>query len=316
MNKILALCALSLIGANGLFAQAPEKMSFQAVLRDGADDLIVNSAVGMRTSILQGSSNGSAVYVETHAPTTNANGLATVEIGAGTVVSGDFATIDWANGPYYLKTETDPDGGTTYSITGTSQLLSVPYALYAGNSEPGPPGPPGMPGVGGCDPNDRDSLIVLYNNAQAHGFYQDVDGVGHWLVQNLGNTNHSAIASKRGVAVYNNSTAYAFYLDNAGIGAWSTQALGNTGHTAVASKRIIVLYNNSTAYAFHVDGAGLGTWTTQGIGNTGHSHAAHGDKVVVWNNSNAWSFSVDASGNGAWVAETLGGTIHEVITTR
>jgi hypothetical protein len=316
LRKILALLVLSPWASINLLAQVPQQMSFQAVLRDGADDLIVNTAVGMRLSILQGSSSGTAVYVETHAPTTNANGLATVQIGSGSTVSGVFADIDWSNGPYFLKSETDPDGGTNYSITGTSQLLSVPYALYAENSEPGPPGPPGMPGVGGCDPNDRDSLIVLYNNTLAHGYYQDPEGLGHWVVQALNGANNLAIGCKRSVVVYNFTNAYAFYLDNAGIGNWALHTLGGTAHLVASTKRIIVLHNNTMAHAFHVNGAGQGIWTSQAIGGTVHNSVAHGDKVVVWNNTNAWSFSVDDSGNGAWVNEPLGGTIHNVITTR
>ena len=70
-------------------------------------------------------------YAERHFPTTNANGLVSLEIGTGTVINGNFATIDWANGPYFVKTETDLNGGSNYTITGTSQLMSVPYALYA-----------------------------------------------------------------------------------------------------------------------------------------------------------------------------------------
>jgi hypothetical protein len=89
----------------------------------------------MQISILQGSAGGTAVYVETQTPTTNANGLVSIEIGAGTVVSGDFTTIDWANGFYFIKTETDLLGGANYTITGTSQLLSVPYALHAKTAE-------------------------------------------------------------------------------------------------------------------------------------------------------------------------------------
>ncbi|KAB1065678.1 DUF1566 domain-containing protein [Salibacter halophilus] len=112
-------------------AQSPEKMSYQAVIRDGSDDLVTSTVVGMQISILQGSPNGTAVYEETQTPTTNTNGLVSLEIGTGTVVSGDFSTIDWANGPFFIKTETDPNGGTNYSITGTSQLLSVPYALHS-----------------------------------------------------------------------------------------------------------------------------------------------------------------------------------------
>jgi len=112
-------------------AQAPEKMSYQAVIRNSSNSLITSTTVGMQISILQGSSTGTAVYIETQTPTSNTNGLVTIEIGAGTVVSGSFATIDWTNGQYFIKTQTDPTGGTSYTITGTSQLLSVPYALHA-----------------------------------------------------------------------------------------------------------------------------------------------------------------------------------------
>jgi hypothetical protein len=112
-------------------AQVPEKVSYQAVIRNTSNALVTNSAVGMRISILQTTPNGTAVYVETQTPTTNANGLVSVEIGGGTVVSGNFANINWANGPYFIKTETDPNGGTNYNIIGISQLLSVPYALFA-----------------------------------------------------------------------------------------------------------------------------------------------------------------------------------------
>ena len=129
--------------------QVPEKMSYQAVVRNTTNNLVTNQPVGMQISILQGSSTGTAVYVETQTPTSNANGLVSLEIGGGTVVSGNMATINWANGPYFIKTETDPTGGSSYTITGTSQLLSAPYALYAktsGSSTPGPQGPAGPQG--------------------------------------------------------------------------------------------------------------------------------------------------------------------------
>ena len=115
-------------------AQAPEKISYQAVIRDANDNLITDTEIGMQISILQGTTDGAAVYVETQTPTTNANGLVSIEIGTGTTTD-DFSTIDWANGPYFIKTETDPTGGTTYTIIGVSQLLSVPYALHAKTAE-------------------------------------------------------------------------------------------------------------------------------------------------------------------------------------
>jgi hypothetical protein len=128
MKKLYTILAVVLLTASTL-AQAPEKMSYQAVVRDSSDNLVSNQIVGMQISILKA---GIPVYVETQTPTTNVNGLVTLEIGgsSATVVYGTFAGINWATGPYFIKTETDPAGGTTYTITGTSQLLSVPYALY------------------------------------------------------------------------------------------------------------------------------------------------------------------------------------------
>ncbi|MCE5347919.1 MAG: DUF1566 domain-containing protein [Bacteroidales bacterium] len=134
MKKIYALFCFVLITMT-LVAQAPQtpqKMSYQAVIRNSSNALVNSTSVGMRISILQGSESGTAVYVETQTPTTNANGLVTIEIGGGTPVSGTFTGIDWSAGPYFIKTETATAPPlTTYTITGTSQLLSVPFALYA-----------------------------------------------------------------------------------------------------------------------------------------------------------------------------------------
>ncbi len=130
MKKIHSLIVVVFIAIN-VFGQAPQKMTYQAVIRNASNTLIVSSPVGMRVSILQGLPTGTAVYVETQTSSTNANGLVSLEIGTGTIVTGTFSAINWANGPYFIKTETDPAGGVAYSITGTSQLLSVPYALHA-----------------------------------------------------------------------------------------------------------------------------------------------------------------------------------------
>jgi uncharacterized protein (TIGR02145 family) len=130
MKKIYSVIAGLLLTVS-IWSQAPKKMSYQAVVRNGSNALVSSTVVGMQISILQGSVSGTAVYVETQTPTTNANGLASLEIGAGVAVTGTMAGIDWANGPYFIKTETDPAGGTAYSISGTTELVSVPYALHS-----------------------------------------------------------------------------------------------------------------------------------------------------------------------------------------
>lgn len=116
------------------YSQSPEKFSFQSVVRDAQNNIVSNTNVGLRMSILQGSATGSIVYMETHNTMTNQNGLFTIEVGNGVVQNGNFSNINWGSGTYYSKTEIDPLGGTNYTITGISQMLSVPYALYAKNS--------------------------------------------------------------------------------------------------------------------------------------------------------------------------------------
>lgn len=146
--KIVFLYAI-FFSLSSTFAQAPQKMSYQAVVRNASNALVANTNVGVKVSVLQNSATGTVVYSEAHSSTTNVNGLATFEIGNGTILSGNFATINWENGPYFIKTETDPTGGTNYTISGTSQLLSVPFALYAASGNAGPQGLQGIPGVAG-----------------------------------------------------------------------------------------------------------------------------------------------------------------------
>ena len=153
MKRIIIVFTAVLLTAT-LWSQAPQKISYQAVVRGTNNVLVTNQQVGMKISLLQGSATGNTVYEETHTPTANANGLVSIDIGGGSVVSGVFANIDWANGPYFVKTETDPAGGTSYSLTTTSQLLSVPFALYAANSQPGPKGDKGDIGEQGLEGKD------------------------------------------------------------------------------------------------------------------------------------------------------------------
>lgn len=101
------------------------------MIRNSSNELVTNHEIGIRISILKSVDSDSSVYSETHTANTNFNGLVTIAVGSGNILNGLFENINWANGPYFIKTEIDITGGTFYTITGTSQLLSVPYALYA-----------------------------------------------------------------------------------------------------------------------------------------------------------------------------------------
>jgi uncharacterized protein (TIGR02145 family) len=139
MKKIIFLFVALFVTSIGMsWAQAPSRMSYQAVIRNSSDELVKNQEIGMRISILQGDAEGTVVYTEIpiENTTTNANGLIAIEFGGRT----GWNTIDWSTGWYYIKVETDITGGTNYTITSTTRLLSVPYALYAESSGTTAPG--------------------------------------------------------------------------------------------------------------------------------------------------------------------------------
>ena len=154
MKKILLISLFS-----GLFivqtyhAQAPESFNYQCVLRDNSGTPLSNNQVGIRFSILQGSATGTSVYSEEHTTTSNGYGLITLSIGNGATTD-DLSAVNWGNGPYFVYVEADPSGGTGYVDVTTTQMLSVPYALYAktsGGGTAGPAGADGIDGVPGAD---------------------------------------------------------------------------------------------------------------------------------------------------------------------
>lgn len=118
-----------------IFAQAPEKMSYQAIIRSQTNSLVKNSNISLKIIVHQGSTTGTRVYEETHLVMTNNNGLVSLEIGTGNIITGSFSSIAWDKGPYFVETQVDAAGGTNYNIIGITQLLSVPYALHSKTAE-------------------------------------------------------------------------------------------------------------------------------------------------------------------------------------
>lgn len=150
------------------FAQSNVGMTYQSVVRNSSNILLANAAVGVKISILKTNSTGTVVFSETHTPTTNGNGLATFVIGKGTWISGDLLAIDWGADSYFLKTETDPTGGNSYSIANTAQFFYVPYAFYAEKSANGWDKAGNATGSGEFvgTTNDED-LVFKRNNAES-----------------------------------------------------------------------------------------------------------------------------------------------------
>jgi|GEM_PF-5247617 len=162
-NTILILVIL--LGSTSLFAQAPQAINYQAVARNASGQQLVNTNLGLQFTFLQGSPSGTVVYRETFNVTSNLLGLYNIQLGTGAPQTGTFNTINWASGPYFVEVGLDPNGGTTYNTMGTSQLISVPYALYAEN-------------VGNTDDADADSTNEIQTLSQSGSIATLSDGGG------------------------------------------------------------------------------------------------------------------------------------------
>lgn len=148
-KSLLHFVGLLLFAANAN-AQAPQKFNYQAVARNAQGNVLSNQQVGVRLTVRDLTASGTILYRETHTVQTNQFGLFTVEAGGGTVIQGTFNSISWGNGNKYLQVEYDPAGSTNYTDLGATQLLSVPYALYAGNAPAGATGATGLQGITGA----------------------------------------------------------------------------------------------------------------------------------------------------------------------
>jgi len=152
-TTIIALMfAIGLLYSTEVLAQLPQAFSYQGIALDKEDKPVVSKALGFKISIVEDSAAGNIVYTETHETASSEIGLFNLQIGRGALVEGSFANIDWGIKRHFVKVEMDADGGEDYTLAGTVELLTVPYALYAlesGTKVPGPAGPPGPPGANG-----------------------------------------------------------------------------------------------------------------------------------------------------------------------
>jgi hypothetical protein len=143
--------SISILFSTLILAQAPEGINYQAVVRDASGNALLSQDVGIKISLIQGSPSGDVVYEESFSLQTSPFGLVNMVIGQGDVINGDFSSIDWSLGPFFVEVAADETGGTFYNTLGTQQLMSVPYALYAKNAGNGSPGPQGDQGFSAYD---------------------------------------------------------------------------------------------------------------------------------------------------------------------
>jgi hypothetical protein len=283
MKKLFTILTAVLLTAS-LFAQPPNKMSYQAIVRNSSGELIRNSSVGMRISIIYGSSGGTTVYIETQMATTNVDGLVCLEIGGGIPVYGTFSDINWEKGHYFIRSETDPLGGTEYTISGTSELMSVPYALFSVYGAAGPQGPQGDKGdVGPQGPTGDNKWIDINDGIN----YADGGKIG------IGTAAPVATLDVRGTV-------------SVGLGT----APSPDATLDVHGKLSVVDGTQGAGKVLTSDASGKASWTTQGSGSTGAHYIgeSYGGGIVFYVYDNGQhgliAATVDQSTTSRWYAGT------------
>ena len=273
---------LTVMLCSALFSQSPQKLSYQAVIRNNSGQIVASKSVGMRISILKGSATGSVVYTETHTPTSTASGIVTLEIGGGTPVTGTFSAIDWSTGNYFVQTETDPEGGTTYTITGTSQLLSVPFSFMADKANKATvaeklTSPVEKLQITGQTDNLEEALFEIKNKGGQTVFAVFNEGVRIYV------DNGSAKGSKGGFAI------------------------GGFGSSKTPSQDLFVVNPDSIRAYINTDPESKGSKGGFAIGGFGSSKTIRQDLLVVHPDSIRLYIDSDVSAKGSKGGFAIGG---------
>ena len=267
MKKLYFILLFTIL-SNTIFAQTPEMMSYQAIIRDASGELVQNANVGIQISVLQNSEAGTAVYTETHTAMTNDNGLVSLNIGAGST-SDVFSSIDWSTGTYYVKSETDPTGGTNYSISGTSQLLSVPYALYAKTTETLASDSNGVLDIQIPSDNLVHNSTFIMHDEDANSLYVFNGVTGNWSSQSVSDLFSSFyIIRSIGYFIADDSDVNIIHGYSRTTESWSSQSVSATfvGSPIIPSAGYFMMHD-SEANTLYVYSGPTGTWSSQSVSN-------------------------------------------------
>lgn len=272
---IVCLTVLLCLVATQIQAQnSPQLINYQAVVRDSNGSLITNNSITLRIQILEGSTTSAPVFIENHSVTTNAYGLVTLQIGGGTVINGSLAAVNWANGPIFLKLGIDVNGGTSFTDMGTTQLVSVPYALYAET-------------VGNTDDADADPT----NEIQAISISNDtlfLTGGGFAVLPaSAGPTGATGTTGAAGLDGITGPTGASGPVGATGAsgGIGATGPTGTTGTAGADGPTGATGPTGANGTSVTILGSLASTGSLPGTGNPGDGYLINGD-LYVWDATN------------------------------
>ncbi|HLP63790.1 hypothetical protein [Flavobacterium sp.] len=295
MKKIITL--LALISTLITFSQVPQGISYQAIALNGSANPVVSSNVGIRLSVLDNSATGTVLYTETHTKTTNAQGLFNLVIGQGTPTTGTFSTINWGTNSKFLKVEMDAAGGTNYVLVGTTQLLSVPYAMTAGNLS-------GSSANDSIEDNKYSNFAFYDSSTDATYAFNQITGT--WVSQAGGSPTSGTIVSSNGNFAFYDSSTDKTYAFNKKTGTWVSQNGGSpTSSTIVSSNGNFAFYDSSTdsTYVFNQN---TSTWISQSGGSpTSGTIISSNGNFAFYDSSTDKTYAFNKK-TGTWISQNGG----------
>jgi hypothetical protein len=309
MKKLFTLLALLTVVFS--FSQVPQGISYQAIALNGSGNPIVSSPVGIKLSILDTSASGTVLYTETHTPTTNAQGLYNLIIGQGTATTGTFSTIKWETNSKFLKLEMDAVGGTNYVLVGSTQLLSVPYALYAGKVK-------SEDVVGGPDVSGSSFLSYsssFMTSTHAYVYSEGTEMADQDTPPNPYSWFSTPISGTPVMKSINNflttTNAYIFGPSNDdpnSISSWHTYPISGAPYKIVNSTFI----TSTNAYAYYINGASV-SWVPTPLSGTIVDVTYSAYSFGILTTTNAYTFNYQ---NGTWIQTPISGTPLKIKYTR
>lgn len=298
MKKLITL--LVLFATSLAIAQVPQGISYQAIALNAAENPVVSSTIGIRLTILDNAANGTAIYTETQTKTTNAQGLFNLIIGQGTVVSGTFNTINWGTNSKFLKVEMDATGGTNFVTVGTTQLLSVPYAMHAAT-------------VSSIAGNSNINDEIIENKTSNYAFMDYYDNKAYafntitdmWSFQSFNTNATPELVTSNGNFGFIDNYDNKAYTYNGKTGVWSSQTF-NTNASPIfmisnGSFAFMDYYDNK-AYAYN---SSTGSWSVQSFNTnaTPDFVASNGNFGFIDNyDNNAYVYN---SKTGVWSVQSF-----------
>eukprot|EP01133_Synstelium_polycarpum_P010054 gene10054-11728_t len=288
MKKVTSTLLLFFLFVLVSFAQTPQKINYQAVIRDASGQPVLNQAVGLRLTVQTGPA-GPALYTETQTPTTNAFGLTNLQIGTGTVVTGTFASIPWGTGNKFLKIEADLAGGTSYATIGTVELISVPYALNAATSSDNQ----WALSTGNIVNNNNASVGItnIPGNLPAADAILDISATGKGvLIPRVANATAITTPSD-GLLVYQTGGTKGFYFSKGGV--WTK--LSDAASSGTASGSIIPYASGAPVVLTTIAGGLVGTTSVVGFGSSFPGVSLLGGSIDATGITN-FAFSMPSSG--------------------